>query len=257
MAEDPDARPPRSRWRDISDSFFGTFLTGLLFLLPFIVTLMILDWVIRQVAGLFGTDTILGSAITEGSALLFGENNFGILVLLAIIMAAIWLVGRLFQTRAKRTFQDRIDGWMEKIPLIGGIYRPISHLTRMLGSHDKTELESMSPIAVRFGNEDPAKAADVLALLANPKPVHVGGQPRMLVYMPSAPLPMTGFLFLVPAENVVPVEGVAVEDLVKFYISIGTAAPSALKMGAPVDLKEIAHDEAARDAAIARASKID
>ena len=239
MTDQSDLTPPhRPDWRARLDRIAGTFLTGLLFLLPFIITLMILDWVIRQIAGLFGTDTILGSAITGSSALIFGEGSGGVLVLLALIVFGIWAVGRLFQNRAKKSVQDRVDGWIARIPVVGGVYRPISQITRMIGMRDQTELASMRPIACRFGGED---GADVLALLASTTPIVIGGERRMLVYMPSAPLPMTGALILVPERSVVEVEGLAVEDLLKYYISIGTVLPSSFAAKARPSLP--AHDE--------------
>ena len=204
----------------------GTFLTGLIVLLPIILTLMILDWVIRQIAGLFGADTILGSAIAGSSSLLFGDNVFGVWVIFLVLLGAIWLVGRLFRTRAKESLQQRIDDWLGRIPVIGGIYRPVSQLIRMIGQSDEHELRSMQPISCRFGGED---GADVLALLASPKPLFIGGKPRLLVYLPSAPLPMTGALMLVPPESVVEVEGVRLDDLLKYYVSLGTILPPELE----------------------------
>ena len=233
---DPLKPPPRPPWRAKADDVVGTFLTGLIFLLPFILTLMILDWIVRQIAGLFGEDTILGSAITGSSTYLFGEGSFGILVILGILLVVIWFIGRLFQHRARDSVQARFDGWIDRIPIIGSIYRPVAQLTRMLGKRDTGELSSMRAVAVRFGGpgnaagEDaPDGGADVLALLATDKPLFIGGRPRMLVYLPSAPLPMTGALSLVPPENIVEVPGLGVDDLLKFYVSLGTVLPGDLE----------------------------
>ncbi len=219
--------PDMERWKQIFDKALGTFLTGLLFLAPFILTLVILDWLIRQIAALFGEESIFGSALTGGSSLIFGETAFGIWVLLALVMVGIWAIGRLFQTRAKKSMQERIDGWMDRVPVIGGIYRPISRITRMIGLREENELADMRPVAVRFGGPN---GTDALALLPTSEAVWVGGEERRLVYIPSAPLPMTGFLTLVPRESIIEVEGLAVDDLLKFYISVGTVMPAELKI---------------------------
>ncbi|MBZ6377981.1 hypothetical protein B5C34_02140 [Pacificimonas flava] len=222
---DPLKPPRRAPWRNSLDRHVGTFLTGLLFLLPIIITLMVLDWVVRQVAGLFGEDTILGSAIFGSSSLLFGDNVLGVWIMLALVVAGIWFVGRIFQREAQRSVQDRIESWVSRIPIIGSIYRPISQLTRMFGMREESELASMRPISCRFGGKD---GVDVLALLASNTPVEVAGEPRMLVYMPSAPLPMTGALILVPPESVVRIDGIGVDDLLSYYISLGTVVPEGL-----------------------------
>ncbi|MGB3722202.1 MAG: DUF502 domain-containing protein [Pacificimonas sp.] len=223
---DPLKQSRRPPWRERLDRAVGTFLTGLLFLLPFILTVMILDWLIRQLAAFFGTESLLGSAISGGSTLIFGERAFGVWILLSLVVALIWGVGYLFQSRAKKSIQERVDGWIDKIPLIGSIYRPISRITRMIGLRDENELSAMRPVAVRMGGRG---GADVLALMPSSEPVMVGGEERVLIYMPSAPIPMTGFLTLVAKENVIEVEGLAVDDLLKFYISIGTILPEELQ----------------------------
>ncbi|MEE4349626.1 MAG: DUF502 domain-containing protein [Pacificimonas sp.] len=242
---DPLKPPRRTPWRDTLDRTIGTFLTGLVFLLPIIITLMILDWFIRQIGGLFGEDTILGTAIFGSSTLIFGDSVVGIWIIFALVIAAIWGAGRLFQKSAQRSIQERMEGWVSRIPIIGSIYRPVSQLTRMLGMRDEHELASMRPIACRFGGEN---GVDILALLASSTPVQVGGKPRMLVYLPSAPLPMTGALMLVPKDNVVEVEGIGVDDLLAYYISLGTVTPDALDMdnvAAPEAAAAIAADATA------------
>lgn len=232
---DPLKPPRRPPWRSALDGVTATFLTGLLSLLPIFITLMIVDWVIRQIAGLFGEDTILGSAITGSSHFLFGDGWFGVFLISMLVVAAIWFAGRILQTRARASMEERLDRWIDKIPIIGGIYRPVAKITRMIGMREEQELASMRPISCRFGGEE---SSDVLALLASDKPLFIGGKPRMLVYIPSAPLPMTGALVLVPPENVVEVPGLALEDLLKYYVSLGTVLPPEL--------------EARTDAALAR-----
>lgn len=218
----------RPQWRQTADMLVATFVTGLLFLLPFILTLMIVDWLIRQVAGIFGPETLLGSALTSGGALIFGDTTFGFWLLLAFVILGILAVGYGFQNRAKRSFERRVDAIIDRIPVLRSIYGPVAKLVRMIGMKDENDLASMRVIACRFG-----AGADILALLASPEPVFVGGEERMLVYLPSAPLPMTGGLVLVPPASVIEVAGVAVEDLLKLYISLGTLAPEQLRAIAP------------------------
>ncbi|MBB4632179.1 DUF502 domain-containing protein [Sphingosinicella soli] len=223
--------PPRPPWRDVLDRVFAQFLTGLLFLLPFILTLMILDWLVRQVAGLFGADTLLGSALTSGGAFIFGDGLIGFWLLLIFVVIGIWAVGFAFQDRARRGIERRLDAIIERIPVLRDVYRPVSKLVRMLGTKNENDLAAMRVVACRFGE----RGADVLALLASPEVMIVGGEERMLVYLPSAPLPMTGGLVLVPPSSVVEVAGVTVDDLLKCYISLGMLAPDALR-GKPAPL---------------------
>ncbi|BBE33599.1 DUF502 domain-containing protein [Sphingosinicella microcystinivorans] len=221
--------PPRPPWRIALDRIVAQFLTGLLFLLPFILTLMILDWLVRQVAGLFGEETLLGSALTSGGAFIFGDGTVGFWLLLIFVVAGIWGVGFAFGDRARRSIDRRLDAIIGRIPVLRDVYRPVSKLVRMLGTKNESDLAAMRVIACRFGD----RGADVLALLASPDVLRVGGEERMLVYLPSAPLPMTGGLVLVPPSSIIEVTGVTVDELLKCYISLGMLSPDALKGDAP------------------------
>ncbi len=225
----PLPEPPRPPWRLALDRVISQFLTGLLFLLPFILTLMILDWLVRQVAGLFGEETLLGSALTSGGALIFGDGTIGFWLLLIFVVVGIWAIGFAFQDRARRSFERRLDSMIERIPLLRDVYRPISKLIRMLGTKNENDLAAMRVVSCRFGEG----GTDVLALLASPEPLLVGGEPRLMIYIPTAPLPMTGGLILVPPSSVIEVTGVSVDELFKYYISLGMLPPEGLRMKPP------------------------
>lgn len=221
--------PPRPAWRIVFDRIVAQFLTGLLFLLPFILTLMILDWLVRQVAGLFGEETLLGSALTSGGAFIFGDGTVGFWLLLIFVVVGIWAIGFAFQERARRSIERRLDAIIGRIPVLRDVYRPISKLIRMIGTKSESDLVAMRVVACRFGEG----GTDVLALLASPEPLMVGGEPRMMIYIPTAPLPMTGGLILVPPASVIEVTGVSVDELFKYYISLGMLPPEGLRAKPP------------------------
>jgi uncharacterized membrane protein len=223
MPSPPPATPKRPEHKGF-DRIVATFLAGLFFLLPFVLTLMILDWLVRQIAGIFGPGTLIGSALSSGGTLLFGETGFATWLLLALVVLAIWAIGYVFQSRARRSIEQRVDAFVDRIPILGGVYRPVAQFVRMIGMKDEGDLAGMRVVACRFG-----QGADVLGLLTSPDVLMVGSEERMLVYLPTAPLPMTGGLVLVPRASVVPVDGVAVEDLLKLYVSLGTVAPRAIR----------------------------
>jgi uncharacterized membrane protein len=81
----------------------------------------------------------------------------------------------------------------------------------------------MAPVSVRFGDD-----TEILALLAAPQIFDMGDGPRHLVLLPTAPVPVGGALVFVAADRVRRVSGIGVDDLAKFYISMGTVAPAGL-----------------------------
>jgi uncharacterized membrane protein len=69
----------------------------------------------------------------------------------------------------------------------------------------------------------------VLALLANQEVYMIGGEARKMVYLPCAPIPMSGGLVLVNENAIVPVPEMKVDDLLRIYFSLGALAPDAMQ----------------------------
>ncbi|WP_448582986.1 DUF502 domain-containing protein [Thermaurantiacus sp.] len=208
----------------------GLFLTGLLFLLPLILTVVALAWVVGQLGAVFGPDTFLGGLIAAlGRVVTLGAAGkatgfwFGLLV----ILVGVTFLGVLVQSGAKGLLESWVDGLLSRLPVVGKLYQPFAQLVRTMGGDSKEEMASMSVVTARFGD-----GAEVLALLASPEVFDVGNGPSRLILVPTAPVPIGGALLFVPAANVRVVPGMKFEDLAKFYITMGTVAPSALFAGA-------------------------
>ena len=209
----------------------GAFLTGLLFLAPIILTVVVIDWLGGYLGAAVGPDSFIGRAIASGGSVVVGGERaalafwFG----LAVVLVLIALFGLLVQTRLRRRLEIGFDRFIDRVPVLRSVYRPIAQLVRMLGPQAGAgNLESMRVVAVRFGD-----ATETLALLVTPDLVDVGGQPRQLVLLTTAPVPVGGALLFVEPASVVPVEGLSVEDFIKFFVSVGTVRPSGLKLFGP------------------------
>lgn len=207
----------------------GLFLTGLLFLLPLILTVVALAWVLGQLGAVFGPDTFLGGLIASlGRLVTLGAASaatgfwFGLLV----IVAGITFLGALVQSGAKGLLETWVDGLLSRLPVVGKLYQPFAQLVRTMGGDSKEEMASMSVVTARFGD-----GAEVLALLASPEIFDVGNGPARLILIPTAPVPIGGALLFVPVANVRVVPGMKFDDLAKFYITMGTVAPPALFAG--------------------------
>ena len=124
------------------------------------------------------------------------------------------------QTRARDGVEKWLDGLIGRIPVLGGLYRPVAQMVRMVGRAPSGQPQGMSAVAVRFGAD-----VEVLALLASPKLFDLGEGPRRLVLIPTAPVPVGGALLFVAAEAVRGVPGLGADDLAKLYVSMGTIAP--------------------------------
>ncbi len=53
------------------------------------------------------------------------------------------------------------------------------------------------------------------------------GENLYVVYIPTAPVPMSGGIFFVPADDVQPID-MAVEDLIQICVSLGVMTPTVM-----------------------------
>lgn len=231
MIDEPaDLRQP---WRITLDRVIAQFVTGLLLLAPLIVTLMVLDWLVRQVAAVFGADTLLGSALTSGGAFIFGDAALGFWLLLAFVVLAVWAVGFAFQDRARRSIERRLDALAGRIPIIRHIYRPVAQVVRVLGKKEDTQFASMRPVSVRFGD-----STEALALQVSGETYRVGDRDLLLILVPTAPVPVGGALLFMEPAAVTPVEGMGVDELMTFYVSMGIMADRFKGKNLPVGMQK-------------------
>ncbi|QMW24064.1 DUF502 domain-containing protein [Sandaracinobacteroides saxicola] len=202
------------------------FLTGVLFLSPLILTFLLLGWLGGYVAAAFGPESFMGRAIAGGGRIFTGadaDEALAFWIGVALVLAAITAIGVVVQTKAKDALEGAVDGLLGRIPVLGGLYKPVAQFVRMMGGDGKGELKGMSPVSVRFGD-----TTEVLALLATPQIYDLGQGPRHLILIPTAPVPVGGALLFVAVDAVRPVPGMKVEDLAKLYVTMGTVMPEGL-----------------------------
>ena len=216
-------------WRT---SVIGSFLAGLLFLLPIVLTVFIVAWIVDFMRSAIGPGTVLGTLLTRGGSYLAGLSNQDTLAFwlgAGIALAGIWLLGLIVKTGAKHIIQDYLDRLLTRVPFIRSIYNPVSRVVRLAtdrGNGAPGDLSSMSVVSCRFGGAP--NGVDILSLLASQHVYNIAGERRRLVYVPAAPIPMSGGLLLVPESSVTPVPEMKVDDLLKIYVSLGALMPEVM-----------------------------
>jgi uncharacterized membrane protein len=211
-------------WRN---SITTTFLAGLVLLLPVVLTVLIVMWFVDILRELLGPSTFLGSLLTTGGNTIIGEGyeTLSFLLGMCIALLGIWFLGLLARSAAKKSMERSIDRIFTKLPIIRTIYNPVSRVVRLATDKTTGDFSAMTVVSCRFGGTN---GVDVLALLANQETFYIGGEPRKMIYLPTAPIPMTGGLVLVPDSCVVPVPELKVDDLLRIYFSLGALATDTL-----------------------------
>lgn len=198
-----------------------TFLAGLLAALPLTVTIAVTAWLITFISGYVGPNSWLGQRIASLGLGVTTSDIAPYLAGLAIVAAAIYLLGLLVETRLVGWLSPAIDGLMQRIPIVSSVYGLSKQFTSIVDLKGGDSLKGMSPVWCFFGGEP---GAAVLALLPSPKPVMIGRQEYLGVLVPSAPVPVGGALVYVPANWVKPADG-GVEHLMAVYVSMGVTPP--------------------------------
>ena len=202
--------------------FIPTLLSGLLVLLPVAITIALIAWLGTFIYQFVGPGSVFGRLLTA-IGLGFSTSPISAYVIgIVILVAAIYFLGLLVETRMERYLSGLIDWVMGRIPLVSNVYDLTKRFVALVDRKQGDGLKSMSPVWCFFGG--PGNSAAVLALLPAPDPVTIGGETYYAILVPSAPVPVGGGLIYVPASWIKPAE-IGVEELMTIYVSMGVSGP--------------------------------
>ncbi|TFH48044.1 MAG: DUF502 domain-containing protein [Lysobacterales bacterium] len=198
----------------------GTFLTGLFFILPVVLTIAIVGWIIGKLQAALGPGTWLGDVLSFGGSAIAGPRDSALAFWLGVLLAVggIWLLGFVVRTRARSLLERTLNGLLDRLPIVRAIYGPISQVVSLLRGGGNKDIEGMSVVLCRFGRDT---GASMLGLLTSPTIYTLNDAPCHLVYLPGSPLPMSGALTFVPTGAVLPVPDLDVDGLMRIYFSLG------------------------------------
>jgi uncharacterized membrane protein len=207
-----------------SRGILSTFLTGLLALLPLVITVAIIVWVAGYLLAWFGPDSFFYERLTDvGRRVAPGPVSETIATAIgaALVLAAIWTLGLLVKNKARHRFDLWWSRLVERVPVVSSVYGTASKVVGMLKKDDQADLTAMSVVYCAFGAEG---GGGILGLLASPETYRFAGRGHRLVYIPTSPIPMSGGILLIPSANVHEVDMTA-EQLMRIYFSMGILAP--------------------------------
>jgi len=191
------------------------FITGLVIVLPTLLTLYIVWILFGLVGGL--VSPFLGVILRDVVAT---DLAAPLTTLLSVLVTAtlICLVGV-----TGTLFSQRIFQWAEtlfaRIPVVRGIYTSVRQLIDLFAVKDA----SFKKVALV---EFPREGIYSLCFITSRRRFDIPGRPgrAVSVLIPTAPVPTAGFFLLVPEEEIIPVD-ISVDEAVKMIISGGTITP--------------------------------
>ncbi len=208
-----------SKWR-------ANFFAGLAIVLPAVITIVVIFWLFFTASRI--TDTLLifiPQRITHES--LGGEAGAGpmhwywslVALTLAVLLTSV--VGLLARNYLGKKLIEWVDASLLNLPFLNKIYGATKQVNDAFTSGNKTSFKTVVMI------EFPRAGMYSVGFLTSE--VHAEIQSRMTgkvvcVFIPTTPNPTSGFMVLVPEEQVTKLD-MSVADGIKFIISLGSISP--------------------------------
>lgn len=208
-------------WRRI----LGTFLAGLLTILPLVITVAVIIWVAGFIQACIGPGTLVGRGLeTVGQRFVPNNQLLAYLLGCVVVLVGVFLLGIAVQMGCRRLLHQLVTPVIKSIPIAGSVYGAATQIVGLLEKRDEADLQGMSVVYCLFGKES---GTGLLALLPSPDRYPIDGLDYYIVYIPTSPVPMTGGLLFVPADSVRKVD-ISVESLMSIYLSMGVTGPEFL-----------------------------
>lgn len=204
------------------------FATGLLAALPLAATVAIFVWSAQLLYAWLGPTSLVGRGLISLGLGVSGSEVAGYAIGVAIVVAAIFGLGLLVESRLRGAIGALVDGIVTRIPVVRNVYELAKKFVDLFGQRTDDGMRAMSAVWLRFG--DGPGGANVLGLLSSPQAVPIGGRDYLAVIVPTAPVPVGGALIYVPRDWVSPAD-VGVEALTSIYVSMGITSPQYLAPG--------------------------
>lgn len=207
----------------IGKSFKSYMITGLVVWLPIIATLVIMRFLIDL---LDQTMSLLPQAYHPEKLIGMKIPGFGVVLSLFILIATGILATNFFGQK----FMSLSERVLDKIPLVRTIYNATKQMIQALVSTNSQAFRKVLLV------EYPRKGMWSVAFQTGEVTKEIDNStenPMVTIFIPTTPNPTSGFLMIVPKEDVKELE-MTTDEALKFIISLGVMPP-----GAPKNSKKV------------------
>ncbi len=187
-------------------------LAGVVAMMPLLVVVALVNWLLRM-----SDKAVALLPATYRPEVLFGVDIPGMGILLALLF--IIMAGALVTHFIGRYVMRLVDLIMERIPLVRTVYKATRQLLEAIFSDNSSAFKEV--VMVPF----PHKGSMVLGFVTGESPVSTGSDAGLSVsvFVPSTPLPTTGWLLFVEASELKHLD-ISVEEGMKLVLSGGVVA---------------------------------
>lgn len=204
--------------KTVSHSIRRVFFTGLIVSLPLVVTIFIFKFVFETFDNLLGP---LVTSIIRGMGAPIGQDYHLPGIGLVSTVALVFLIGLVSANYMGRRLWAYGEAVVTRIPIIRSVYVATKQVIDTFSTNSSNAFRKVVII------EYPRKGMYSLGFITGKTSGEARerlGRDMMNVFIPTTPNPTSGFLLLVPQEDVMELE-MAVEDGVKMIVSCGLVTP--------------------------------
>jgi len=198
----------------VRSHFKRWFFTGLILLIPILVTVYLFMAVVRHMDGILH---LIPAAYQPDHILSFHIPGLGVLLTLLIVL----LTGMIGASFIGRWFVRMGEKIVERIPLVRSVYSALKNVLETILQDNEDAFRRVVLI------EYPRPGLFVLAFVAGVDKgeiQHATGEQVIAVFVPTTPNPTSGFLLYVPEKDTIPLD-MSVEEGMKCVISAGVISP--------------------------------
>jgi len=220
-----------SGWKRLKNNTRNHFLTGILILMPFGITLLVMRWLFSWMAGflkpilLQTAADILQDPDLQTNPPAYISIAASILSILVLIIL-VYFVGVIAQRVLGKKLISLGEWILLKIPVLRTIY---SATKQVMGTMSITNKEAfLSVVLVEFPKQGMLSIGFLTGFITD-----TNGEKFCKVFVPTTPNPTTGFFLIVHSDEVIKTE-MTVEEAFKTIISFGILSPeklSTIKLG--------------------------
>ncbi len=189
-------------------------LTGLITILPVILTLYLLYWFIVT------TESFLGGLIRSVVSETYYWPGMGFVV--GMIVA--FFVGILMHTIVAQKLLSSLEKMVQRVPLVKSIYLSIRDLLDYFSAENKSSFEQV--VAIQWGDTGMQIVGLVTQTNAAQMPTGLNQSDDILVYIPMS-YGIGGFAVLVPRASTRPLN-MSMEEAMRFALTAGVTGASSI-----------------------------
>ncbi len=210
-----------ARWR-------ASFFTGLVIVLPGVITLAVVKWLFGTVSSF--TDTLLFFLKFCLDPKVVYENGqsgpmfwYWSVVALLVGIALVSLIGGMTRYYIGKRLIEWADSLMLRVPVLNKIYGTIKQVDEAFTSGKKSSFKTV--VLVEYPREGVYSVGFITSEQAD-EVEQKTGKKCVCVFIPTTPIPTGGFMIFIPEEKVTKLD-LSVADGLKYIISIGALTSDA------------------------------